>query len=296
MKKTFCFLFIALIWLSGCQSERPVAAPRADNVLVYFDGGEISKEYLLAHYASLRKERRYRDNPELLTFEDAFNHALNMKMIIALGIEEGLAEHPYIQQRISKYKSDLFLKIMKDELIEIIDRETISEEELLAFYQENKESYQRVPIYALQFFMVAPDQASEIREKLSGSGARADIEEMAALFALKQEEREGGGTRVSRSLARFQPAWRAVVGELTVGKVAGPVNIDDKYYVMLLVNRSELYQYSFEEKRAYIRNDVLFNMYRQQWRDVYAKLKQDFNVNIDREKLAAFYKEMAEKK
>lgn len=294
MKKTLYLLPVALlslIWLSGCQGD----APHADNVIVSFEGGNLTAEFLEAHKKSMSRQSKYRRNPELLTEEAVFNHALNMEMIIAEGHRVGLDQHPRIKQRLHKYKSELFLDIMKHDLIKEIDRETISDEKARAFYEENRESYLRQSLYSVQFFTVNPELAADLSEKISGGG-EVDIAALASLFADNEKDRQDGGTRVSRSLRRFQPEWRSVVEGLEVGRVTGAIQIGDKFHVMMLSHKTEPYQYTFEEKKEYIRNDVLLNMYREQWQNVYASLKEEFKVEIDKIKLAAFLSGRVEEK
>ncbi len=298
MKKTLYLLPVALlslIWLSGCQRDTPEPAPLTDNVIAVFEGGNLTAEFLEAHKKSMSRQSKYRRNPELLTREAVFNHALNMEMIIAEGHRVGLDQHPFIKQQLHKYKSELFLDIMKHDLIKEIDRETISDEKARAFYEEEKESYLRQPLYSVQFFTVNPELAADLSEKISGAG-EVDIAALAALFADNEKDRQDGGTRVSRSLRRFQPEWRSVVEDLEVGRVTGAIQIGDKFYVMMLSHKTEPYQYTFEEKKEYIRNDVLLNMYREQWQNVYARLKEEFKVEIDKIKLAAFLSGKVEEK
>ncbi|MBU2483055.1 MAG: hypothetical protein KJ760_18390, partial [Proteobacteria bacterium] len=48
--------------------------------------------------------------------------------------------------------------------------------------------------------------------------------------------------------------------------------------------------YSFEEREAYIRNDLLYARYREEWAKTYERLKKEFKVEIHEKNLAAFIK------
>ena len=289
--KKFIYLGLALlVLLMGCVDDKP----RADNVVAVFDGGVLTREDLDAHYHSLGKQHKYKETPELLTPEFVFDHALNMEMIIAEGLKRELHHDAYIRQDLHNQMSNLFLKIMQDDLVPGIDRESITEEEMRCFYEEHKESYCDKVRYSLLAFEVDPEQAAEVMGKLTAG--ELDFKEATRLYALNDEERGNGGYTGTRTLRRFKPAWQPVVEALETGKITGPLAINGKSYIMLLKNRTKPYQHSYEGKEAYIRNDVLYNKYRDAWQEVYNRLKEEFKVKIDKERLAAFYHQMAENK
>ena len=289
MNRFISFLLVAGVLLAGCVDDKPAA----ENVLARFEGGTLTSEDVEAHYRDLKKQTRFRNNPELLTPEFVFDHALNMEMIIAEGLKKELHHDAYIRQELHSHMSNLFLKILEDDLIEKIDKESISEEEMRRFYEEHKENYQKKTLYSLLAFEVDPNRAGEAMEKLNRGALK--FGEAAAHYGQNEKERENGGKTGKRSLRRFQPAWRPVVQSLETGKPAGPVEISGKHYIMLLENKTEPYQFSFEEKKAYIRNDVLYNRYRDAWQKVYDRLRQEFRVQLNQDALDVFYKNLSAK-
>lgn len=274
-----------LVILGGCTG----GDKQADNALARFQGGVLTKEDVLAHHESLKKKSQFRDKPEMLTPEFVFDHALNMEMIIAKGLDENLHRDPRIRNMLHEHMSDLFLKIMEDKLIAPIDRESITEEEMLKFYEEHKEQYQEKSKYTLSAFTVAPEQAGEAAAALTAG--ELDFAAAAAKYALEEEARKKGGKTGTRTLRRFQPSWQPIVEQLEVGVVSGPTELDGKTWMLLLERKTPPHQYSFEDKKEFIRNDVLYGRYRDQWQQVYDGLKKQFDVKIDRKRLEAFYKE-----
>ncbi|MGI6656197.1 MAG: peptidylprolyl isomerase [Desulfobulbus sp.] len=269
---------------SGCDREK-----KPDNALVTFKGGSLTSEDLAAHRESMKRKTQFRNKPELLTPEFVFDHALNMEMIIAKGLSEKLHLDPVIRNMLHERISDLFLKVMEDKLITPIDRATITEEEMRRFYEENKEQYMDKSRYTLSAFAVAPEQADEAAGAIKDGSL--DFAEAAAKYALDEDARQSGGKTGSRTLRRFQPSWQPIVEQLQVGVVSGPTELDGKMWIMRLERKTEARQHSFEEKKEYIRNDVLYGRYRDQWQKVYDDLKKQFDVKIDQKKLEAFYRE-----
>ncbi|WP_448871222.1 peptidyl-prolyl cis-trans isomerase [Desulfobulbus propionicus] len=266
----------------GCDRQ-------ADNALVTFKGGALTSEDLHAHLESMKRKSQFRGKPELLTPEFVFDHALNMEMIIAKGLSENLHLDPRIRNMLHEQMSDLFLKIMEEKLVTPIDRESVTEEEMRRFYEENKDQYQEKSKYTLSAFPVAPDKAGEAAAALKGGAL--DFPAAAAKYALDEESRKNGGKTGTRTLRRFQPSWQPIVEQLQVGVVSGPTQLDGKMWVMRLERKTKPYQYSFEEKKAYIRNDILYGRYRDQWQQVYDGLKKQFEAKIDQPRLEAFYRQ-----
>lgn len=273
---------VALLVSGGCDRK-------PENTLASFKGGALTTADVEAHLESMKRKSQFRDKPEMLTPEFAFDHALNMEMIIAKGLAEGLHHDPRIRNMLHEHMSDLFLKIMEDKLITQIDRTTITEEEMRRFYEEHKEQYQEKSKYTLSAFTVAPEQAEEAAAALTAG--ELDFAAAAAKYALEEEARKKGGKTGTRTLRRFQPSWQPVVEQLEVGVVAGPTELDGKTWLLLLERKTPPHQHSFEDKKEFIRNDVLYGRYRDQWQQVYDGLKKQFEVKIDRKRLDAFYRE-----
>ncbi len=281
------FLVVLALLLAGCNQGNNDKG----NVLARFEGGVLTTEDVTAHYRKLKRESKYRQEPELLTPEFVFEHALNMEMIIAEGLRRELHHDPRIRQDLHGHMSELFLRIMEEELVPRLDREAISDEEARAYYEEHRESYEQPAYYQLRVFEIDPAQGDEVMAELGKGGLT--FAEAAAAYALDEKERENGGITGRRTLRRFQPAWRPVVEKLAVGEPTGPVEIDGKSHVLLLESKSEPHKYSYEEKKEYIKNDALYQRYRDEWRRTYDRLRREFEVKINDERLNGFYREMA---
>jgi len=260
-----------------------------DNVLARFDGGVLTVEDVDAHLAGMKRSSRFRDRPELLNREFAFEHALNMEMIIAKGLAEELHLDPRIREELHRQMSELFLKVMENQLVTPIDRESISDEEALAYYQEHLENYQEPARYTLLVFSVDPEQGEEAITAIRSG--EIDFAVAAGRYALSKQERESGGRTGTRTLRRFQPSWRGLVEALPVGEAVGPEVIDGTSYILLLEKKSEPFQHSFEEKKEYVRNDVLHSRYRDQWQEIYDGLRGRFKVRVNEERLAGYVRQ-----
>lgn len=281
-----CLVF--LVVLTSCSGNES-----GDNVLVTYKGGCLTTEDLAAHRASMKRSSQFKDKEEMLTPQFVFEHALNMEMIIARGLDDKLHLDPDIRNELHKQMSDLFMKVMEEKLITPIDRNSITEEEMLAFYETHKDQYQDKSRYTIRTFSVAPEQGKEAVEAIRRG--TLDFAAAAAQYAVEEDVRKSGGETGTRTLRRFQESWWPVVESLKVGEVSDPTQIDGKTHVLLLERKTEPHQYSFEDKKQYIRNDVLYSRYRDQWQQIYDGMRQQYGVKIDQKKLDAFYAAAAKK-
>ncbi len=284
MKKNIVFITIIMLMFYGCRQDK------AENTIMSFKGGNLTKEDIAAHHKTLKMKSRYRNNPETLTPEFVFDHAVNMEMIIAKGLKEKLHLDPWIRQEIHGFMSDLFLKVMQDKLVPKIDKADISEKEMKLFYEEHKNNYKKESFYTVN--MVKTDslkKAESIKAEIKSSMITFD--EAAKKYSTDEKSKNNRGLIGTRTLKKFRPEWRAAIKELEIEKVSAPQKIKEDYYLFKLIKKTEPYQYTYEEKRSYIRNDVFYSKYRDMWQDVYNRLKKEFNLKINEEKLQAFYDE-----
>jgi hypothetical protein len=274
-----------MVWsVTGCHRSAS-----EDNVVARFEGGRLTVEDLAAHYAKMKKEPRFRKNPESFTPEFAFEHAVNMEMIIAKGLKENLHLDPRIRAEIHHFMSDLFLKVMQERLVPQIDKQDFSEEEVRAYFDAHPESYQTPARYDVRIIRADQRQPLEgLREEIEAGALTFD--DAARAHSTDERTRDKGGAVGPRPLDRFRPDWRATVADLELGAVSPPTAIGDHWYLFHLAGRAEPVPHDFEEKRAYVRNDLLYARYQEAWQATYARLKKEFDLEVDENRLAAYLK------
>jgi len=281
--KSWIFLLLAVV-VAGCPERRD-----SGNVLATFDGGRLTVEDVQAHLAKLKRTPRYRNNPEMLTSEFAFEHAVNMEMIIARGLKEELHLDPRIRAEIHDHMADLFLKIMQDSLVPKIDKENFTEEEVRAYFDAHPDSYATPALYDVRIIK-AGDEASlkPVAEQLAGGAVTFD--EAARKHSTDERTRDKGGATGLRDLKGFPPAWREVIGGLKAGEVSAPVPAGTSWYLFKLAAKTEPVPYEYEDRKAYVRNDLLYSRYREAWQETYANLKKEFSLKVEEARLKDFLK------
>lgn len=274
-------LTIALfVW--GCQSQK--------DPLVAFDGGCLTVQDLDAHYEKLKTSSTFKNRTEQLTPEFVFDHAVNMEMIITKGLKEKLHQDPRVRAQIHAYMSDLFLKIMQDELVPEINKDDFTEDELRAFYEKNKESYTTPAMLSVRMIKT-DDQNTALNAKQRITSGDLDFIQAAAEYSTDKRTAARGGDIGTRALKKFKQGWNEIIGGLEPDVLSGPFQIQDSWFLFKLVKKTQPVVHSFEEKQAYIRNDLLYNKYRQAWQDTYDRLKKEYEVKVDQNQLDKFIRE-----
>ncbi|NDY73622.1 peptidylprolyl isomerase [Desulfobacter hydrogenophilus] len=292
MKKTWVLGLLAgvvcgsVLFVWGCQ-------PKSDP-LVEFDGGVLTSQDLDAHYEKLKNSSQFRGRTEQLTPEFVFDHAVNMEMIITKGLKEKLHQDPRIRAQIHAYMSDLFLKIMQDQLVPEINKDDFTEDQLKAFYEDNKDSYTTPAMLSVKMIKTDDENtALEAREQINSGDL--DFIQAAARYSTDKKTANRGGDIGTRALKKFKPGWREVIGGLEPDVLSGPHQILDGWFLFELVAKTEPVVHTFEEKQAYIRNDLMYNQYRQAWQNTYDQLKKEYEVKVDQDQLDNFIRERTAK-
>ncbi|WP_319406541.1 peptidylprolyl isomerase [uncultured Desulfosarcina sp.] len=268
--------------LPACQK-----AEHGENVVARFDDGSITVEDLEAHLARLKKNSRFRDKPEMLTPAFVLEHAVNMEMIIAKGLKENLHRDPRIRAEIHDFMADLFLKVMQDNLVPEIDKADFSEDEIRAYFDAHPESYRTPARYDVK--VIRADDSALLDEILKRiENGEITFEAAARQYSTDASTREKGGAVGTRPLNRFRPDWRETVAALAPVAVSTPTRIGDAWYLLKLERKTEAVPQDYEERKAYVRNDLLYARYRDAWEETYDRLKAEFSLEVDDEKLKPF--------
>lgn len=270
--------------LPGCHR-----AESEDNVVAHFEGGRLTVEDLDAHYGKMKKDARFRQNPEQLTPEFAFEHAVNMEMIIAKGLKEKLHQDPRIRAEVHGFMADLFLKVMQDKLVPRIDKKDFSEEEVRAYFDAHPESYSTPARYDVRVIQADDGAALEgIRDAIEPG--TVSFAEAARAYSTDARTRDKGGAVGARALNRFHPDWRGIIAKLETGVISAPTAIGEKWYLFTLEGQTAPVPHRYEDKKTYVRNDLLYARYREAWQATYKRLKKEFALEVDQTRLDTFLK------
>lgn len=289
MSKKRIFIFILTVACLGFGLSACQRSDRSNPVVVRFDGGSLTREDLEAHYRKMKKASRFRKDPGALTPAYAFEHAVNMEMIIAEGLKEKLHLDPRIRAEIHSFMADLFLKVLQDRLVPKIDKKDFSEKEVRAYFDAHPESYQTPALYDVHIIKVG-DKAVLDRILTGIADDSFTFQEAARTFSTDARTRNNGGAVGKRELKHFPSEWREIIADLRPGMVSEPTAIDGNWFLFKLADKKEPVPLRYEDKKDYIRNDLLYARYQEAWQAAYDRLKQKFSLEVNDVRLEAFLK------
>lgn len=261
--------------------------PSDDRVVARFDGGSLTVEDLDAHKKLLEKKGLNGKRNAELTQEEVFDHAVNMELIIAKGLKEELHLDPSIRASIHEFMSDLFLKVMQDKLVPAIDRESFTEKEVKDYFDKNIESYRTKPVYAVKVIQHSDPAFLGSLKKTIESGGQS-FEDAAKAHSTDEATKMKGGDTGRRTIDLFRLDWRKAIEPLETGKISEPLAIGKHHWLFKVVDKTKPVTPTFEEKKAYVRNDLLYSKYRDEWRKAYDKMKKEFDLKTNDQALHLF--------
>ena len=232
------------------DAELATALAKVDDVVITV--GEFQERinrqapYIRARYTSLEQKREFLDN--IIKFEVLAKEAFR----------RGFDKDPEV---VRTMKQVMITKLMKDEFETKFTPESISEEELRAFYKTNEAEYvkpEEVRVSAIVLGNKA--QAEKVAAEARGEAGRTNkgFRELVTKYSTDETTKiRGGDLRYFARTTKEIPAGVNTAGfalEKT-GDVSGAVaGGDGKYYVLKQTGRRKAVAKSFEDVKLQIRN------------------------------------------
>lgn len=277
MRKIYLTLIIIFVFFlaPGC-ADQGEPGPEVSN-----DSRQVEAELLKAY-----ADRLSRSDGKKVDYspENILEHVQNMEALIAEGEARGFDEIPQFQQAVHQFKAELMHKTLQPDLVPEISRDSISDEEVRTFFEENIENYSLPDLYSVtiigaktreeldQFLITTEEHV--FSEELTGKMPETDIQ-----------------TLESMPLSRYPQEWQGLLENLEAGEKTSILEHEDEFVVLRLdAVEKERFQ-DFEERKEYIRNDALYARYNQAWKDAYASLREDHDIRVDPAEKQKFIKE-----
>ena len=279
MKKLILLIAASAIIFCGCEKkEEP-------NVVVSFDEGEITSLNLLAHFEEMKKIKVFQNKE--VGMEDVLEHAVNMELIIKEGIERELHLNPEIREKLHMQMAKIFLDNLKFELVSEISRDSISDEEVKNYYEENKKLYDKPDKYS--FYLV------NLRNEKEFSKIISDFESK-TLTLENIKKNYDAEFKYSKDINFLAPVLKANLEKTKVKNLSDPFDYKNSRYLIYLDEVIKGNPCNFDKKKEYIRNDVLYSKYKKAWQNTYDDLRKKYRVEIDKTAFEKFKKEVEREK
>jgi peptidyl-prolyl cis-trans isomerase C len=231
--------------------ERSAVVARVDGVTITVDQLQQSinqqSPYIRARYASKEQKRVF------------LNNMIRFEILAKEAARRGLDRDPEVVQTM---KSAMITKLLRAELASGIKPDDIQEAELRAFYDGNRERFNKPETVRVSAIVVVDKtQADEAARLARGEQGQSNkgFRQLVDRFSTDADSKLRGGdlryfTRESTEVPK--PVVEAAFGLGRTGEVAGPIAAGGKFYIIKQTGRRSAVNRSFDQARREIQNEL----------------------------------------
>lgn len=208
------------------------------------------------------------------------NEMVSGELLYLKGMEEGLDNDEKYLELVAEAKRSILQQFTMQKVLENVQ---VSDEDLKAHYDANKDSYTSGASAKASHILVAEEaEILKVKEELDGGLAFAD----AAAKYSTCPSKERGGDLGTFEKGRMVPEFEAVAFTQEIGVVSEPVKTQFGYHLILVDERSESSQKSFEDVEGQIRQQLTYQRQTETYTAEVNKLKDKYPVEVFEDALA----------
>lgn len=249
------------------------------NVLAKVQDIEITKQHLMNIMRSLPQQQMM----EVSTEEGRkklLEEIVSSELFYLNASEQQLDQEEEFKQILEEAKHSLLQRFAVQKLLENI---TVSDEEMKAYYEENKESFVASEEVRAKHILVAEeDKAKEIKEEIT-SGAKT-FDEAAKEYSTCPSKEKGGDLGFFGK-GRMVPEFDKAAFELEVGTVSDIVTTQFGHHIILVEEKKESAVKPFEQVTEQINQTLVRGKQQEVYSAKVNELKEKYNVEFNEDAL-----------
>jgi len=170
----------------------------------------------------------------------------------------GYDKDPDFREKLEDIKKNMIVQQLLED--EINERVKITEDQVKLYYEANKDRYKEPAKLNLAIIKVSDkNKAERVMEEVKGGKS---FDELVKQYSEdeKSKEKEGqiGWVSVDQKYIEgigSAPEFIKQIAEKEVGETSGPFKVDDKYYIVKVIDKKPEHHYSFDEVKDRARYD-----------------------------------------
>ncbi len=274
MKRERFYILIsamALALVAGCAKE---PSPD-DKVLAKISNSSITLGDFKARIAKLPS---YYQN----IVEKNRKHYLEEMITEKLFYEEALRRGLNNDREVAEVINDAKKKIVIAKLIknDVEDKVKVSEDEIAAFYEENKDKLKTPEMWRASQILVPTEQ--EAKEMLQELNSGANFEDIARAQSKDATASRGGDIGYFRA-GQVVPEFEKAALDLNVGQLSDIVRTKFGYHIIKLTDKKASAMQTYENAKPMIENELKKKRKAEIFYELVMSLKKKYGVNIDEE-------------
>jgi parvulin-like peptidyl-prolyl isomerase len=248
----------------------------AKDVYATVDGENITKEDIAV---VLRNPQVDFDTLPVKTQEMVINQLVEKKLLTKSALKSGVEKNSAFKEALDKIKKDLALEIWMQEEFKKI---SVSDKEISDYYAKNQEQFiTQEKLNARHILVQSEDEAKAIIKSLDAS--KNKLESFIELAKTKSTGPTGknGGSLGEFAANQMVPEFSSAAAALPKGTYSKtPVKTQFGYHVIYLENKTPAKKLNFDEVKDQIKQVLTQEKFRNNIKDVVAKLKESAKIII----------------
>ena len=244
-----------------------------NKVLAVVGGTEITHEDLQRIVLGYPEERRGYFESEVGKSQ-LLEQVISYELMSKFGEELGLDKSKDYQDTVKALAKELLTQVTINKVLSDV---TVTDDEIKKFYDENKASFVDEPTVSAKHILVADEQkAIDIKNDINNG--TISFEEAAKQYSTCPSNAEGGNLG-SFKRGMMVPEFEEAAFNAEIGKVTEPVSTQFGYHLILVEEKGEAKEKTFEEVKEVIKNQLIQQASQKKYTDLLAELESKFGVD-----------------
>ena len=215
-----------------------------------------------------------------LTKRNVLDQIISEKLLIQESKNKGLEEDKEVLEQIAKITEQILVQILIER--EILDKVMVGDEEVVKYYEENKNDFvEKEQVHLLNILVETEDEAQNLLEQLKAGG---DFSEIAKEKSIGPSAAQGGdlgyiakGTIISEI--------GEVVFALELGEVSDIIKTEFGFHILKVLDKKPEIIKTVEEVKEDIIENLLPLKQREAFENLLEELKSKVTIEINEEAL-----------
>lgn len=243
-----------------------------NKVLAVVAGNKITEEDLNRIIMRYPEDKRgYFDSEQ--GKKQLLDQTISFELMSKFGEELALDKTEDFQNTLKALGKELLTQITINKVLSEI---TVTDQEVNKFYEENKESFKEEGTVSAKHILVeTEDEAKKVLEEIEGE--KISFEDAAMKYSMCPSNQEGGSLGVFKR-GMMVPEFEEVAFNSEVGKISNPVQTQFGFHLILVEDKNEAKDKTFDEVKDSIVNQLSQAAQQKKYQDLVAELEGKYGV------------------
>jgi peptidyl-prolyl cis-trans isomerase C len=254
-----------LVFIGGCASLQ-----QKEDVLAIVNGEPIT-EGDLRYSLTIAHRREDLSSAGALNLSHFIQKLIDDRLIIQEAYRMGIEDYPEVQQALQAY-------ILRESVVrlhneEIVSKVIVTEDDMRSYYKKNYEQF--------SLGLIEVDSEEKAQEILEEIKKGSDFGELARKHSTNPSQKDGGEIVLRRN--SFTPVIEKAISNLKPGEISEITKIQNRYYIIKVINRKEALDEGLENVRGNIERAVKKQKEKERSDEYLKYLREQMTIRIDNE-------------